>query len=43
MEYDPDFREIGRRVRRLRKEHSLTQEALAEAAGISVPYVSHIV
>ena len=38
MEYDPDFREIGRRVRRLRKEHSLTQEA----AGISVPYVSHI-
>lgn len=42
MEYDPDFREIGRRVRRLRKEHSLTQEALAETAGISVPYVSHI-
>ena len=44
MAYDftPNFGEIGRRVRKLREEHRLTQEALAEAAGVSVPYVSHI-
>ena len=44
MEHDftPNFGEIGRRVRRLREERRLTQEALAEAAGVSVPYVSHI-
>ena len=44
MEYDftPNFGEIGRRVRKLREERHLTQEALAEAAGVSVPYVSHI-
>ena len=44
MEHDftPNFGEIGRRVRKLREERHLTQEALAEAAGVSVPYVSHI-
>ena len=44
MEYDftPNFSEIGRRVRKLREEHRLTQEALAELAELSVPYVSHI-
>ena len=44
MRYDltPDFREIGHRVRGIREEHGLTQEALAEATGVSVPYVSHI-
>ena len=44
MEYDftPNFSEIGRRVRKLREERRLTQEALAENAGVSVPYVSHI-
>ena len=44
MAYDftPNFGEIGRRVRKLREERHLTQEALAEAAGVSVPYVSHI-
>lgn len=44
MEYDftPNFGEIGRRVRKFREERCLTQEALAEAAGVSVPYVSHI-
>ena len=42
MEYDftPNFGEIGRRVRKLREERHLTQEALAEAAGVSVPYVT---
>lgn len=44
MEYDDelDFRLIGRRVRDFRMERGLTQEGLAEAAGLSVPYVSHI-
>ena len=44
MEYvfTPNFSEIGRRVRKVREERCLTQEALAEAAGVSVPYVSHI-
>lgn len=40
MEYDDelDFRLIGRRVRDFRMERGLTQEGLAEAAGLSVPY-----
>ena len=44
MEHDftPNLGEIGRRVRKLREEPRLTQESLAEAAGVSVPYVSHI-
>ena len=35
--FTPNFGEIGRRVRKLREERCLTQEALAEAAGVSVP------
>lgn len=44
MEYDDelDFRLIGRRVRDFRLDRGLTQEKLAEAAELSVPYVSHI-
>ena len=44
MAYDftPNFGEIGRRIRKLREERHLTQEALSENAGVSVPYVSHI-
>lgn len=44
MEYDDelDFKLIGRRVRNFRRMHEMTQENLAEAAGLSVPYVSHI-
>ena len=44
MEYDNglDFKLIGSRVRDFRLDHGLTQEKLAEAAGLSVPYVSHI-
>ena len=44
MEYDDklDFQLIGRRVRDFRMDRGLTQEKLAEAAELSVPYVSHI-
>ena len=38
MNYD----EIGRRVRRLRKAHGLSQEALAEKIHISTVHMSHI-
>ena len=44
MEFDDalDFRLIGRKVRDYRKMRGMTQEKLAEAAAVSVPYVSHI-
>ena len=34
--------ELGRQIRRLRKEHGLTQEALAEKAGISTKYLQNL-
>ena len=37
-----DFRLIGQQIRALRKERGLTQEALAERADLSVPYLSHV-
>ena len=37
-----DYREIGARVQALRRAHGLTQEALAERAGITPVYVSQI-
>ena len=44
MEYDDElnFRLIGHRVRDFRLDRNLTQEKLAEMAGLPVPYVSHI-
>ena len=44
MEYDDKlhFQLIGRRVHDFRMDRDLTQEGLAEAAELSVPYVSHI-
>ena len=41
MEYDDklDFQLIGRRVHDFRMDRGLTQEGLAEAAELSVPYV----
>lgn len=37
-----NFAEIGQRIRTLRKQRGYTQEKLAEAADLSVPYLSHI-
>lgn len=37
-----NYQTLGRRVRTLRLQQGMTQEQLAEAAGLSVPYVSHI-
>lgn len=37
-----DYYEIGQRIRRYRKACGLSQEALADVAGISVTHMSHI-
>ena len=36
------YRQIGAQVRSLRREHKLTQEQLAEKAGISLSFLGHI-
>lgn len=37
-----DYTALGRRVRELRRDRGMTQEALAELAGISISFVGHI-
>lgn len=37
-----DYFEIGQRIRKFRKAHSLSQEDLAERIGISTTHMSHI-
>ena len=37
-----DYYTIGQRIRRFRKAYGLSQEQLAEQAGISVTHMSHI-
>lgn len=37
-----DYYAIGQRIRKIRKAHKLSQEALAEMIGISVTHMSHI-
>lgn len=37
-----NYYEIGQRIRRFRKAHSLSQEELAEKVGISTTHMSHI-
>ena len=38
----PDYQKIGQQIRMLRMKSGLTQEQLAEASDLSVPYLSHI-
>ena len=37
-----DYRDIGMRIRTMRKARKMTQEQLAEAAGVGVTHISHI-
>ena len=37
-----DYKMIGMRIQRIRKEHRLSQSELAELIDRSVPYISHI-
>lgn len=37
-----DYKDIGARIRALRLQRKLTQEQLAEAAGVGVTHISHI-
>lgn len=37
-----DYNEIGQRVRKLRRDNNLTQEQVAEMAGVSCSFVGHI-
>lgn len=37
-----DYKDLGRRIRILRRKNSLTQEELAEKAGISASFMGHI-
>ena len=37
-----DYKNIGARIRTVRLEKKLTQEQLAEAAGVGVTHISHI-
>ena len=37
-----DYYKIGQQIRKCRKAHGLSQEALAEQVGISVTHMSHI-
>lgn len=39
---DLDNHQIGGRIRTIRLKNGMTQEQLAEAANLSVPYISHI-
>ena len=37
-----DYKDLGNRVRTVRRQHSLTQEQLAEKVGISASFLGHI-
>ena len=37
-----DYKDIGTRIRAVRKERGMTQEQLAEAVGVGTTHISHI-
>ena len=37
-----DYYKIGQKIRKIRKAHGLSQEKLAEKAGVSTTHMSHI-
>ena len=37
-----DYKDLGSRVRAVRRQHSMTQECLAEKVGISASFLGHI-
>lgn len=37
-----DYQDLGQRIRKLRREHDLTQEELAELVGISPSFMGHV-
>ena len=40
--YNVDYKDLGKRVRELRRKLDLTQEELAEQCGISASFLGHI-
>jgi transcriptional regulator with XRE-family HTH domain len=37
-----DYKEIGQRIRKLRRDKNITQDQLAEMAGVSCSFIGHI-
>ena len=37
-----DYKDVGTRIRSVRKAREITQEQLAEAVGVGVTHISHI-
>ncbi len=42
MNFDEDYRKLGLRIKYLREQSNLTQEQLAEKAGVSLDYLGKI-
>jgi len=42
MDYSPDYKLIGKRIRNIRLKQALTQDKLAELSGIETRYLSKI-
>jgi len=38
----PDYKEMGKRIRARRREMEITQEQVAERAGVSTSFIGHI-
>lgn len=42
MQYTMDFVRLGKRVRAVRRAQDITQERIAELAGVSTSFIGHI-